>query len=388
MQIIDRLLPQGGAERMQILFAEGAPEADLDLSLVTMQPSDAEMLRSVEESGAEVRPLSGERTLSLQRVRKLAAIVRHTRPDVIHTHLRRSTIVGALVGKLTGVPVVTSLHNVPQGQGARPAIQRLEAWALRYGVSAVIAVGWQTAEAQRLRTGDRSLDVIPNAVAPLPEASPAETRALRAEFDVQDDAPLLLAVGRLHVQKAFPDLLRAFAAISDRFPTARLVIAGEGAERARIEETISELDLLGKVFVPGPRRDVPTLLAASDLFVSSSLWEGLPISLLEAMSAGLPIVATGVGDVPQVLDASCGRLVEAGQPDELATELAALLANRDLARKLGEAAADRVRRDFSLESWMQRQRGVYERVIGRGARRGSRAALGETKPAGLTGSLE
>ena len=113
----------------------------------------------------------------------------------------------------------------------------------------------------------------------------------------------------------------------------------------------------------GVRSDVPQLLAASDIFVSSSHWEGLPVAILEAMMAGLPIVATAVGDIPKVVTPEAGIIVPPQQPDCLAEALNDLISRPDKARAMGAAASTRATQEYSLDTWMKRHVAVYEEAL-------------------------
>jgi glycosyltransferase involved in cell wall biosynthesis len=173
---------------------------------------------------------------------------------------------------------------------------------------------------------------------------------------------MLISVGRLSRQKAFADLITAFTTVRQKYPTAVLVIVGGGQTRAELVAQIQSLGLEGHVFLLGFRNDVPALLAASDLFVSSSHWEGIPIAILEAMSAGLPVVATEVGDVPLIVNEASGFIVPPAQPMRLADAITTLLADPDQRRKMGAAARLHVLQNYSPEVWAGKLCDLYLEV--------------------------
>jgi glycosyltransferase involved in cell wall biosynthesis len=144
------------------------------------------------------------------------------------------------------------------------------------------------------------------------------------------------------------------------------VIVGEGPDRPALEAEIERLGIGDRVRLLGERRDVPELLGAADVFVLSSRSEGLPVSVLEAMVAGLPVVASRVGGVGELVeDEETGLLVAPGNPDELSTALERVLGDRELRRRLGAAGRERVERHFDLESFRRAHLDLYYRELTR-----------------------
>jgi glycosyltransferase involved in cell wall biosynthesis len=181
------------------------------------------------------------------------------------------------------------------------------------------------------------LRVIPNGVAPLAVATAAERTAARAALGLGEGF-LVTTVGRLAPEKNFPMLIDAFARATAGDPTARLVFVGDGSERAALEQQAAAAGVAERVHFLGWRKDVGALLPAFDLFVLSSFSEGLPMSMLEAMSAGVPIVSTAVGDIPEVItDGETGRLVPGKDTGALATAIASLHASGEERARIGTA---------------------------------------------------
>jgi glycosyltransferase involved in cell wall biosynthesis len=197
--------------------------------------------------------------------------------------------------------------------------------------------------------------VIPNAVDV--EGAPRSRRAVR-------DRPRILSVGRLKAPKDFPTLVRALGDL--RPDSFEAVIVGDGPDRQLLEEEIHELGLEDRVSLAGERRDVPELLAGADVFVLPSRSEGHPVSVLEAMAAGIPVVASRVGGVPeQVSDGETGLLVEPGDPTELAAALRRLTADPRLRRRLGAAGRVRAEQAFDLDAFRRAHVEVYLREFTR-----------------------
>jgi glycosyltransferase involved in cell wall biosynthesis len=175
----------------------------------------------------------------------------------------------------------------------------------------------------------------------------------------------LLAVGRLSEQKGFADLLEAFAIVHNTHPEAFLAIAGAGELQGELTARLQQLGLTGHASLLGGRSDVPQLLRASDVFVSSSLWEGLPVAVLEAMSAGLPIVATRVGEVPLTVVEGTGLLAPPAQPQQLAAALQTMLTDAAKREALGRAALEHVERHHSPATWFDQHLALYQSVTRR-----------------------
>jgi glycosyltransferase involved in cell wall biosynthesis len=363
VQIIDQLRPVGGAERLQTTFAEAVRDEDVELTVVTLHDNDPASVRELEDLGARVVDFASPRFLSPGRARALSRFLRSGRFDVVHTHLVRSTILGCLVGRSAGIPTVATLHNVRRRVQKWGLLLAVESAVLRRATDRVVAVGWETARVHGARIG-RDIEVIPNAVGELAPLSAAERAAVRLELGVPEDAPLALSVGRLHPQKGFPDLLRAFERVVAVQPDAHLRIAGIGRQRSELSRQIRSSALADRVELLGLRRDVPRLLGAADVYVSAALWEGLPVAILEAMAAGLPVVATRVGDVPRVVGPGMGALVEAGDAEGLADASIALLTDPALRRRQGTAARAHVRACFGREAWAARWLSLYRDLVG------------------------
>jgi glycosyltransferase involved in cell wall biosynthesis len=208
------------------------------------------------------------------------------------------------------------------------------------------------------------VDVIPNGI-PIPSPVPWEVRQkLRREIAGDENRLLLIAVGRFVPAKGYQDMIEAFALLYQRNPRCFLAIAGSGRFYDEIRSQISQMQLDHSISCLGVRGDIPQLLAASDVFVSSSHWEGLPVAILEAMMAGLPIVATSVGDIPKVVTPEAGIIVPARQPECLAEALNDLVSAPEKARAMGDAARARALQEYSLDIWMKRHLAVYEEALG------------------------
>jgi glycosyltransferase involved in cell wall biosynthesis len=211
--------------------------------------------------------------------------------------------------------------------------------------------------------GAAKLTTIANGV-PVPRIDAADRAAARADFGIPEGAPILGIVARLSPEKEHRTLLAAFARVRSVIPAARLLIVGDGPLREPLERQVVELQLGDRVHFAGFRADVDRMLAAMDLFVLCSTFEGTSLTLLEAMGAGLPIVATAVGGTPDVLGGSeNGLLVPPQEAEALSQSLISLLSDLDSARAMADRAQERMKAHYGIESMTQQYEDLYERIL-------------------------
>jgi glycosyltransferase involved in cell wall biosynthesis len=209
--------------------------------------------------------------------------------------------------------------------------------------------------------------IAPTAVRLVPNGidgrSPTPCRDVRAELGIASGAPVVGSVGALRAEKRFDVLLRAVSELAPRCPGMRVVIVGEGAERPRLEALAAELGLGDALLMLGARGDVPDVLEAFDVAVVSSDFEGSPLSVMEYMEAGLPVVATAVGGLPQLVhDGVHGVLVPRREPSALAAAIEALVADPERGRALGAAGRERRRAEFDVDIMVGRVESLYEEL--------------------------
>lgn len=364
LQMIDSLHMVGGVQQLQVLFAQEVREKGVELTVFSMRgDQDSPLPGRLRSLGAEVTSVPGKLG-DPNTARRINQLVRQGNFDVIHTHMMHSNILGGLAGRAAGIPVISSIHNsLISRKRFHPLRFGLETFALRYLATIVMAVGESTAKAHLRRLRGKEIRVIPNAVEIPAPFSAEERQAARAELSGDSSRPLLISVGRLTEQKGYASLLEAFRQVHPAYPQAFLAIVGSGKLEDELQAAIEQYGLQDSVRLVGPRDDVPRLLAASDLFVSSSLWEGLPKVILEAMAAGLPLVATRVGDTPNVVQQEFGLLVSAGRPPELAEAICALLGRPERLPQMGAAAREYAALHHSSERWVQAVLGLYEEAL-------------------------
>lgn len=314
---------------------------------------------------------AGVRLLSLQRRSKrelrawwpLVSLLRRERIDILHSHKFGSNVWGTVLGRLAGVPVVLA-HEQSWASAAfsaaGPAVRRFfDRELIGRGADVFFAVS--RADRRRMieleGVDPARVCVMPNAI-PRPEPTGHD---IRSELSIPPYAPVIGTVCQLRPEKALDLLVDAAAILRPTFPDLRVLIAGDGAEEARLHEQIASLGLDGVVRLLGTRRDVPDVLAAVDVAVCCSDFEGTPLSVMEYMAAARPVVATRVGGLPELIeDGVHGLLFEKRDTVGLADAVGLLLRDRALRRAMGDRARDRQRREFDLESTVRRLEDLYE----------------------------
>ncbi|MBI3169148.1 MAG: glycosyltransferase [Chloroflexi bacterium] len=356
-QVIDSLYI-GGAEKLQITFMRAALARGLQPILITFDCyPEKHYFQELKAMGIDIVEIKGRSLIDPGYLVKLIQTIRIKKIDLLHTHLTYSIILGGLAGCLTRTPVVASIHNL------RPDSWKfLESLALRFFTTRRIAVGYMVAEVHQTGIDHYPLDIVLNPVEPIAILSDEEKFNIRSEITSDPSRLLLITVGRLHEGKGYIDLLEAINDLKETHPQILLIIVGIGTFQQAIVDKIKSLDLDNHVCLLGSRSDVPRLLAASDLYVTASHWEGLPISILEAMAAGLPVVATGVGDIPRVIKPEFGICVPARRPDRIASALRKLIADPDQRSRLGIAARAYVTRHHTPAIWLDQLLQIYEQV--------------------------
>jgi glycosyltransferase involved in cell wall biosynthesis len=362
--VIDSL-KVGGAQRLVSAYAANAAAHGIAPIVITLREQGSPLIQdSIRAAGIEVISLQAPSLLNWSRFRKLEKTLKEKKVEIVHSHLVYSNILATLAAHRAGLPVIATLHSVTdRGDWKSKILKRIESFVLGRYATRILAVGRRVADVNRERYGRRRVDVIPNGI-PKPQfPTVRECEDLRHEIAGHGTEAILITVGRFSTAKGYEDLIEALHLLRRRQRHLKLLMVGSGSTLARIKRQIEELDLAGSVILTGEREDVHHLLASSDVYASSSHREGLPLAVLEAMMAGLPVVATSVGDLPSVVTEQTGVLVPPHRPELLADALEALLDDPKKRQAMGQAAYRRAMDEFSLEVWMKRHHDLYYEVL-------------------------
>ncbi|MFH1087702.1 MAG: glycosyltransferase family 4 protein [Chloroflexota bacterium] len=290
--------------------------------------------------------------------------VRRFNPDIISAHSTKAGYAARLVGAVLRKPVVFTAHGWPFADG-RSLWQRwllsLAEWLAARATAAIICVSaYDRRLALKFKVAPpEKLVLIHNGVDSAPFLG-AKGEQVRREFGL-GEVPVLAMVGRLAPQKDPLTLLEACKLLKADF---RLMIVGDGELRGQMEEFVALNDLRDKVTLTGERHDIPAIMAASDILVLSSRWEGLPLVIIEAGFIGLPVVAAGVGGVPELIeDGVTGFIVPPRDPKALAGAIWKLLGDAELRRRFGTASREKALRQFTFDRMLTKTRRLYEDIL-------------------------
>ena len=354
----------GGQERVALDLARTQwSQGHHVLAFSIDAPPEGKLGEAFRAAGVETRTVSKGPRVDPSLVVRLALHFAREGIDLVHTHNPMALTYGAPAGKLARAVVVHTKHGEnPERHGRRIVLRR----ALSVFADAFVAVSPTTAESARASRDvrDSKLRTIPNGIDVTRFGVDGGARsAVRRELGIPDDAWVVGTVGRLAPEKNQVLLVQALAGLlGERF---RLVIVGDGPEAGAIESASSGARIERWVHLPGARSDVPRILASFDVFALPSVSEGLPLVILEAMATGLPVVASAVGGIPDVVEeGETGMLVPPSNPGALRERLVALADDRVRAHEIGARARSVAIERYSLHTMAGAYMQLYRQLLG------------------------
>jgi glycosyltransferase involved in cell wall biosynthesis len=372
------MLSPGGAERVAVHIVRGLNRQRFEPAVISFTGRlGCDLDSLLEDAGIEVRYLGKQPGFDHRMYYRLPPILKECRPDIVHTHLHvlRYALPFLLLRKRASL--LHTVHNLAERE-IEPRLRWLQRYALNHGV-VPIAVAEEVAISLRRLHGIQRCQVIPNGIPTDRYARPQIPRKeWRERQGFGENDVLFVCVARFGPQKNHTLLLKAFAQGPASDPNAHLVLVGEGILRQQLEVQTKNLGLAGQIHFLGLRSDIPDVLGAMDVFVLSSDYEGNPLSVMEAMAAGLSVVSTGAGGVPDLCASGKeGFIVPPGDVEALSDAMTSLLGNRELRQSLGMAAARRARGNFDVSTMVQAYEGLYENLVERSHRLNAERVLGE-----------
>ena len=362
VHVIDTL-KIGGAEKLILTFADMLRATEHSVTIVTLKPILDDQKKVAEDLGLRVVEYPAMKIQDPKRFFRLVEFLRSEKPDILHAHLSMGTILGLSAAKVCRILAVTTVHNTAFNEQPESIRSRLETWVTNNFSAGVIAVGRTVKECHIDRLSRQEIAVIPNAASEPITLDQGSRTSLRRELAKSDDRIIFASVGRLTEQKGISDLLKAFAKVTARFPLAHLLIVGRGSLLDDLITEGRELGLQECVSFLGFRQDVREILASSDVFVNSSLWEGMPVSTLEAMAQGLPCIITRTGDAEDLLETTPENICSPGNPMELATRMIAMAEEPESRRDAGKAMFEAYKKNHKPSVWAERTIQYYSRIL-------------------------
>ena len=355
-----------GAENMLLNLCASQEMADCQNSLLlfyNVHVPNVEFYERARRRGLSVRMVHCNGRADWRAVRQIEEYIQEDAVDIVHTHGYKADLYGYLAAWRCHKPVVATCHNWVGGTAALGIYNQLDRMALKK-FNALAAVS--DTVAQRLLAFGvpaEKIKIIANGI---------DVKA----FERAEPLPLLNAEGsavvgvvaRLDLQKGFEYLLQAARELCKTFHGLKIVIVGEGPDREAIEEMIQQYGLQSNVILAGQQSNMPAIYAAMDIFVLPSLNEGLPMTVLEAMAASKPVIATRVGAIPSVIkDGENGLLVDPKNSEGLRNAIASLLDDPERRQRLGVQAHAWVSRNYTSEAMALKYREMYDDVLGKPA---------------------
>ena len=358
---VHRIRAISGSERHLLTLLPALAERGFDpvfLGLDDPTGDGEPFYAALDRAGVPTFRVPCQRDVDARLLRRLTASVRGLRPDLVHTHLVHADAYGALATLRTRTPLVSTKHNDDR---FRSGPFRFVERALATQTRALVTISHALARfsehvglpREKLRVIHYGLDDLPDAWG---EDDPSK--------HVPDDVRVVLAVARLDEQKGLDIAVSALAAVHAEHPDAVLVVVGDGPLRERLETQARALGVSNAVVLRGRTGDVAAWLRRADVFVHPASWEGFGLVVLEAMLAGLPIVASAVSALPELIDdEKTGLLVPPRDADAFTEALRRVLTDPVLARRMGDAARERARSEFSVARMAERTRDVYDAAV-------------------------
>lgn len=344
-------LDVGGLERVVLELVRQAATCHQDVTVLCLA-NPGTLAHEVERCGVRVISLSKRPGITARLISRIQTVLRELAPDVVHTHQIGALLYAGPAAKREAVQVVVHTEHINNIAKARTLMRRLRVcflwWLAGRYAQRFFCVSNDIAVAAKALLKHEKLCVIPNGI-DIPAFSGRESRkAIREQFSIPLDAPVVGTVGRLNEVKSQDVLIRAFAGVHARHPASHLLLVGDGPARQGLEQLAAQLKLADSIHFAGYQSEPHRFLQAMDLFALPSRMEGMPLAILEAWASKLPVVATRVGGVPKLVeDGKTGLLIEPGDCAALQTRLELLIENPSFAIQLAEAGLDRVSTCYS-----------------------------------------
>jgi len=367
LQVMDKCAIRGspihGVSRLLLTWWPAFRDTEFDFYLCVLRGGGG-TCSAFEQIGVQVHDL-GRHKLDPRTIYDLASLVRRLDIHILHCHGYGATTFGRIAGALSRRPVIVQEHMIDR---MIPFYQRIADFILSPLTSAGIAVSNAVAE---FMTGKRFIsankmhviyNTIPESYCQRPGSK--EKAAVRKKYGLPEGRIFIGIVGRLDPIKGHSDFLSAAEMIHEKYPETFFLVVGDGELRQKLENEARERGLVGSIAFMGHCQEVMPVISLLDVFVSCSYSEGLPMAHAEAMAQGIPVVATSVGGVPEIVeDGVSGVLVSPGHPDEIAAAVTGILADDELRNRLAEEGRRRCQDKFLVSSTVEQLGALYHRVL-------------------------
>lgn len=364
----------GGAGFVPLILASNFDKTKFDVAVAV--GSGPEHLLELFKDNITAYHLSCSRTLApfaiLKGLFQVYRLAKRKKFDIIHSHTAVGGFIGRIAGKLAGVPLtIWTIHGFASHRGPTKFNKYLFLLVERFldkftdHYVAVSKALKQEGVERNIFKADKTT-VIYNGIDPESYNKEFDMDLKKKELGIGPSQIVIGTVGRLEPQKAIHDFIRAVSYIAKKFPHIKVLIAGDGPLRGSLENLITELNLQENILILGWRHDIPELLSLLDIFCLSSLWEGCPIVLLEAMASGKPVVATNVGGVKEIVeDKKSGILITHSNPEILGDAILDLINDKEKAKEMGLNGRKTAENIFTLQHMLKNHENLYLDLMGK-----------------------
>lgn len=365
-------LGAGGAERLLTYSLKKIDKNKFSVRVVCLsEPLD--LKKELEESGIGVSCLNSKNLYNfINIIPRLYRLIIRERPDIVHTHLFFANIYGRISAKIAGVRnIITSLHNPDytyesNGRWTYKIRKSIDRHTGRMCNNRFIAVSKFVKKDFEEQLGFKDIKVLYNCIdsSIFGQRDNVIGEDKKKEFGLGKDNPIVLNIGRLHPQKGQLCLIEAFNLVYKRNNKCRLIIIGKGYFKDTLKNKVKELKLERVVVFLEGRKDIPEILKISDVFVFPSLYEGFGIALVEAMASGLPVIASNIDVLKEIVDNNInGILIEKGDHVKLAETISNLIDNAELRHSLGRNAKGKATEVFDAVSYTKKLENIYKELV-------------------------
>lgn len=350
----------GGSEKMVYHLARGINRDKFDVTVCFLYGEGIISQRLFEEN-IDVIILHHDREGFLKTAWKYFNIARQRKFDIVYLWGYKVNIIGRLAGKILGSKIVTAQRSVDDHRTKlQDVVDGFTNWMADLYISNSKAaeemlINKKKIDRSKVITIHNGIDI---------ERYQTSEGAGKSEFEIEQGILVVGVVANLIPYKGYDYFLRAFQEVCSQVQNVSAVLVGEGEARESLEDMAESLGIKDRVSFLGLRKDVPSILKTFDIFVLPSLFEGLPNSIMEAMASRLPVIATDVGGIPElVINGETGFLVPAKQPPAMAEKILELVGDKEKRRIMGEKGFDRLTKEFSMSSMIEKTEAAFECLL-------------------------
>ncbi len=355
-------LEVGGTEKITSILARGFDRRKFNVTVACLSHG-GEVAKELRSAGIDVQPLNMKSKFDFTVLLRLYRLLRSCRVDILHSFLFHANLLGRIVGRFAGVPVIISSERTMGMEGKHRALMNKFTSPL---ASAFTANSNAVSKfmVEEIGLPKEKIYVIYNGVDAESFKVKVNRKKVRESLVLDEHDFVVVSVARLTKLKGFEYLLEAAEKIIAGNSKVKFLIVGDGPNRKNLEEKSGKLGLGGNVIFLGFRDDIAQILSASDLFVLPTIWEGFPNTILEAMAAGLAVVATNTSGIPEsVSDGKTGLLFEPRDSEGLYEALESMIKNQEKLKRMGEEGREKILKNFSIQKMINENERLYEKLL-------------------------